>query len=94
MRWRHDGSAHCSLYCGTEPLKAGHKVSTNIIEIIGHKLERSLCARTCAALLSSSASGSRRCVATVKPSSVLLRLPISLEFASAGSSEPGGKVRQ
>lgn len=88
MRWRHDGSAHCSFYCETEPLKAGHRVSTNIIEIIGHKLERSFWARTCAA------SGSRRCVATVKPSTVLLRLPISLEFASAGSSEPGGKVRR
>lgn len=72
----------------------GHKVSTNIIEIIGHKLERSLCARTCSALLSSSASGSRRYVATVKSSTVLLRLLISPEFTSVGSSEPGGKVRQ
>lgn len=80
---RYCGSVHCSFYGGNESVKVGHRVSTNIIGIIGHKLESSLHTRTCTALLSPSLTGSRDCVETVKPLGIVLqRLLISLECLS------------
>lgn len=44
-----------------ESAKVGCRVSANIIGIIGHKLESSLCTRTGTALLSPSLARSRDC---------------------------------